>query len=327
MGKHRSPGPPGWAVKLKEVLDRARTPAQLARLRTVFQPERGVASGYSGASVYARDEPRVVREAPAEPGPPSEPPPEAETELAFDRDSLDDVTSLGEFSLVSSVASLNTVDGHGLRFRRDPPPSPRSSKDVEVRLPEIEPRRAPAVPPVDLKTSTEQAVAGAARARSAEKSRRRGARGSRDPPGSSRQQYSRRRGRSRSAPTRHSMEDSPVIQRGTAAVPDWALRLPSPHVGQLGDIFLDSARGILEFFAEDRTVSRPQTSGAPLRDLSKLPRASADGFYHAPPTARSLASSQSLRSLTSSSQSLRSLASKKKKPAASPARMTSRSFG
>ena len=55
-------------------------------------------------------------------------------------------------------------------------------------------------------------------------------------------------------------------------------------------------------------MSRPQTSGAPLRDLSKLPRASADGFYHAPPTARSLASSQSLRSLTSSSQSLRSLA-------------------
>ena len=59
-GKHRTPGLPGWAKKLKDLLDAARTPRQLARLRTVFQPEGGVSSGHGGASVYARDEAKVV---------------------------------------------------------------------------------------------------------------------------------------------------------------------------------------------------------------------------------------------------------------------------
>ena len=92
------------------------------------------------------------------------------------------------------------------------------------------------------------------------------------------------------------MEDSPVIHKGTSAVPDWALRLPSPHV-QHGDIFLDSALGILQFLADDCSVSRPQTSGAPLAEIGRLPAPDDFGFYHAPPTARSVASSQSLRSL------------------------------
>ena len=92
------------------------------------------------------------------------------------------------------------------------------------------------------------------------------------------------------------MEDSPVIHKGTSAVPDWALRLPSPHV-QHGDIFLDSALGILQFLADDYSVSRPQTSGAPLAEIGRLPAPDDFGFYHAPPTARSVASSQSLRSL------------------------------
>ena len=128
-----------------------------------------------------------------------------------------------------------------------------------------------------------------------------------EPPGTSRSHYSRggdrdrdagdRSGadRARTAPAhlsradRYSMDADPVIHKGTSNVPEWALRLPSPHVVAPEHVFLDAQRGLLGLDRD--AVVRPKTSGAPqLATLDRFPAPDDFGVYTAPPTARSVAS-------------------------------------